>query len=112
MMMIASLRQISAITSQLTHFQITIPTCGLLLETSAHARNPFIDGSAACDDDDDDEEEEEEDERNSLLFLMATFLMMKALMGVSHSFAEFPNLLCLHLICRNVPESKRVIVHV
>ena len=47
-----------------------------------------------------------------LLFLMATFLMMKALMGVSHSFAEFPNLLCLHLICRNVPESKRLIVHV
>ena len=47
-----------------------------------------------------------------VLFLMATFLMMKALMGVSHSFAEFPNLLCLHLICRNVPALKREIEHV
>ena len=47
-----------------------------------------------------------------LLFLMATFLMKRDLMAVRHSFAEFPNLLCLHLICQNVPESKRVIVHV
>ena len=38
--------------------------------------------------------------------------MNQALMGYGDqaSFAEFPNLICLHLICRNVPVSKREIV--
>eukprot|EP00966_Prymnesium_polylepis_P292592 6757213-Prymnesium_polylepis.1 len=55
--------------SQLTLFQITIPTCG--------PRNPFIDDSAvaACDDDDDDDDdEEEEEERNSFTRLRLDFL--------------------------------------
>eukprot|EP00966_Prymnesium_polylepis_P234696 5428939-Prymnesium_polylepis.1 len=80
-MMIASLRQISAITSQLTHFLLTIPACILLLETSAHATNLLMIPHVATMGKKKKKKKKKKMSALLLLFLMATFLMKKDLMA-------------------------------